>query len=398
MHMDNLEAIRRNNLGRDPERLAMKYSKMRQSPFVFLRGACHLFYDNLPDVDIFRNAPVSWCCGDMHFENFGSYKGENRLVYFDVNDFEEAALAPVTWDLARLLVSILCGADALNATEEEAKEAAKSCLDAYKGALLNGKPLWVERDTSNGLVKDLLGDLQNRLRSDFLDRRTKKYGNLRMLKVDGVKALPASAEQKGMVVEFMGKFAQTQPSPEFYRVIDVARRIAGTGSLGVDRYVVLVEGKGSPDSNYLLDIKEAKPSALYPRLSGFGLKQPQWESEARRVVSVQKRMQAVDHAFLHAVQMDGKSCILKALQPSEDRVAIGEWGRKLDRLKAVVSTMGRVLAWDHLRSSGRSGASNADELVEFAATLREEEMLDAAQSMTQTTRSQWQEFVESGLA
>ncbi len=396
--MENLEAIRRNNLGRDPERLAMKYAKMRQSPFVFLRGACHLFYDNLPDAPVFRNAPVSWCCGDMHFENFGSYKGDNRLVYFDVNDFDEAALAPVTWDIARLLVSILCGADALNATEEEAMEAARSCLDAYRGALCNGKPMWVERDTSNGLVKDLLGELKERQRVDFLDRRTRKSGGMRMLRVDGVKALPASVEQKGAVVEFMEQFAQTQPSPEFYRVIDIARRIAGTGSLGVDRYVVLVEGKGSPDSNYLIDIKEAKPSALYPRLSEFGLKQPQWETEAQRVVCVQKRMQAVDHAFLHAVKLDGKSCILKALQPSEDRVAIGEWGRKLERLKAVVSTMGRVLAWDHLRSSGRSGASCADELIEFAASFREEEMLDAAQSMTRTTKDQWREFVASPLA
>ena len=36
---------------------------------------------------------------------------------------------------------------------------------------------------------------------------------------------------------------------------------------GVERYVVLVEGKGSPDGNYLLDIEEAKPSAMVPHLA-----------------------------------------------------------------------------------------------------------------------------------
>ena len=104
-----ISAIISNNAGRDPERLAMKYAKMAQSPFIFLRGACHLFYDTLPDSPLFRDAPLAWCCGDLHFENFGSYKGDNRLVYFDINDYDEAALAPATWDMIRLLTSIQCG-------------------------------------------------------------------------------------------------------------------------------------------------------------------------------------------------------------------------------------------------------------------------------------------------
>ena len=44
-----IDAIFSNNEGRDPDRLALKYAKMAQSPpFIFLRGACHLFYDALP--------------------------------------------------------------------------------------------------------------------------------------------------------------------------------------------------------------------------------------------------------------------------------------------------------------------------------------------------------------
>src|SRR5512135_2789714 len=97
-----VEAILKHNAGRDPERLALKLSKMAQNPFVFLRGTCHLFYDNLPDVPALHNTPLAWNCGDLHFENFGSYKADNRQVYFDVNDFDEAALAPVTWDMSRL--------------------------------------------------------------------------------------------------------------------------------------------------------------------------------------------------------------------------------------------------------------------------------------------------------
>ncbi len=391
-----ISAIICNNAGRDPERLAMKYAKMAQSPFIFLRGASHLFYDTLPDSPLFRDTPLAWCCGDLHFENFGSYKGDNRLVYFDINDYDEAALAPVTWDMIRLLTSIQCGADALNATHAEALAVSQSCLDAYRSALINGKPLWVERETSGGLVNVLLTALQGRERSAFLDKRTIRKGHHRSLILDGVKALPASDAQKKIVTEFMEDFASRQPRPEFFDVLDIGRRIAGTGSLGVERFVVLVEGKGSPDGNYLLDIKEAKPSALAPHLARLGIKQPIWLDEASRVVSVQNRMQAVDHAFLQAVKLDGLPCILRGLQPSEDRVAIGEWGKKLDRLKDVVTTMGRILAWDQLRASGRSGAAGADELIAFAQRNDwTKEMLDVATEMTLTTRQQWKIFTEA---
>lgn len=391
-----IEKISLNNAGRDPERLAMKYAKMAQNPFIFLRGACHLFYEALPDSPLFRDVPLAWCCGDLHFENVGSYKGGNRLVYFDINDYDEAALAPVTWDMVRLLTSIQCGADALNATHAETLAVGQSCLDAYRSALIDGKPLWVERETSVGLVNTLLTTLQNRERAAFLDKRTIRKTHRRSLILDGVKALPASEEQKEMVTQFMDHFAATQPDQKFFQVLDIGRRIAGTGSLGVERFVVLVEGKGSPDGNYLLDIKEAKPSAMMPHLARLGIKQPAWTDEASRVVSVQKRMQAVDHAFLHPVKLDGLSCILKGLQPTEDRVAIGEWGKKLDRLKEVVSIMGRILAWDQLRASGRSGSASADELIAFAQRGDwMAEMLDAANEMTLTTQQHWKIFTEA---
>jgi uncharacterized protein (DUF2252 family) len=393
---DIVAAIQHNNAGRDPERLSMKYAKMAQSPFIFLRGACHLFYDNLPDTPLFRDAPLAWCCGDLHFENCGSYKGDNRQVYFDINDYDEAALAPATWDIIRLLTSIQCGTDSLNATHAEALAASQTCLEAYRSALINGKPLWVERETSAGLVKDLLTTLQGRERVAFLDKRTTRKNRHRALILDGVKALPASDDQKKLVTEFMDTFASAQPDPKFYKVLDIGRRIAGTGSLGVERFVVLVEGKGSPDGNYLLDIKEAKPSALAPHLARLGIKQPDWPDEASRVVTVQKRMQAVDHAFLQPVKLNKLPCILKGLQPSEDRVAIGEWGKKLDRLKEVVSTMGRILAWDQLRASGRSGSASADELIAYAQRGHwVKEMLDAATDMAQTTQQQWKEFTSA---
>jgi uncharacterized protein (DUF2252 family) len=384
-----ITALQAHNAGRDPELLAMKYRKMAQDAFLFLRGADHLFYDALPDDALFRKAPLAWSCGDLHVENFGSYKGDNRQVYFDINDFDEGALAPASWDLVRLLASIQCGAKAMKTGAGDAVALSRRCTDAYRAALAEGKPRWVERETSTGLINVLLCDLQTRKRADFLDKRTERKGQRRSLKLDGAKALPLLPGQREKLASFMREFAAAQDDPGFYTMLDAARRIAGTGSLGLMRFVVLVEGKGSPDGNYLLDIKECKPSVLAPHLAAMHFRQPIWPDQATRVVTVQKRMQAVDHAFLHAVSMDGRSCTLRGLQPSEDRVDLD--GRKLGRLEDVIATMGCNLAWDQLRAAGRGGAANADDLIAYG---RRDDwvqpMLDASAAMATLTQQQWQ--------
>jgi uncharacterized protein (DUF2252 family) len=108
--LDIAAEIAKFNSGGDAERLNMKYQRMRASPFSFLRGTCHLFHKRLPPGGVLEASPPTWVCGDMHLENFGSYKGGNRLVYFDVNDFDEACLAPSLYEIVRLLTSVLVAA------------------------------------------------------------------------------------------------------------------------------------------------------------------------------------------------------------------------------------------------------------------------------------------------
>jgi uncharacterized protein (DUF2252 family) len=360
--IDIPQTIAHFNAGRDPERLAMKYKAMRASPFVFLRGTCHLFYERLPQDELLDGAPPVWICGDMHLENFGSYKADNRLIYFDNNDFDEACLAPNLYELVRLLTSVLVGASDLKLSRAQALALCHTAVQAYGAALAFGKARWIEPETSSGMVRDLFDALASRTRAAHLDRRTTLKGKSRVLKVDGKKALPASDERRAAVMQFMLQFAAGESDPEFYRVLDVARRVAGTGSLGVDRYVILVEGKGSPNGNYLIDLKEALSSSVVPHLH---TPQPQWQTQAQRVVEIQRRNQAVSQAFLHAVEFNQRAYVLRSLQPSEDRVALKDWNGKLPRLEGVVNSMAELSAWAHLRSGGRQKSSIADELIAF---------------------------------
>ena len=381
--MDVVAQIRAANTGRDPQRLQLKYRAMRGSTFAFLRGTCALFCARQPRGGVFKSAPAVWACGDLHLENFGSYRADNRLVHFDINDFDESALAPASWDLVRLLTSVLIGADDLHVGENAAHALCQALLDAYAGALVLGKAGWVERDTATGLIRSLLDDLQDRKRGEFIDARTVTRDGKRQLRVDGGKALPASGPERAMVMAFMAEFAKSQADAAFYKPLDVARRIAGTGSLGVERYVIMTRGNGAPDGQYLLDLKHAMPSALAGHLK---LKQPRWKTEAHRIVAVQQRAQAAPMAFLHPVLMDERPFVLRGLQPSEDRVRLDRATPKA--LAQAIDAMGRMLAWSQLRSAGRDGSAIADELIDFGARRKwRKEVLDAARTCAAQVRA-----------
>lgn len=157
-----VERIRQFNAGRDPERLAQKYQAIADNPFSFLRGTCHLFYEDFPAGDFVENAPAGWLCGDLHLENFGTYKGDNRLTYFDINDFDEGMLAPAHWDLSRFLVSLLVAAESIKVRPAEALALCHCFLDTYASTLSRGDARWVERTTATGMVRNLLSELRKR--------------------------------------------------------------------------------------------------------------------------------------------------------------------------------------------------------------------------------------------
>ncbi len=388
-----VKRIQQFNAGRDPERLVMKYRNMRSNAFVYLRSTCHLFPAQLPDQKTLAKAPAIWSCGDLHLENFGSYKGDNRLTYFDINDFDESALIPASWDVVRVLASIRLASAELEFKSERVREIIDMWLDAYFRALRQGSARWLERDTAVGPVRELLATVTTRKRKDFLDSRTVKHSNKRRLLVDGKKALPASKTQRTQVDEFMTQFAGTQDEKNFYDVLDVGRRIAGNGSLGVDRFVVLVRGGGNPDNNYLLDLKQATPSALSTALT---IKQPTWQSEGERVVTLTQRCQAVPVAFLHAIRMNGRDYVLRDLQPSADRVSFSDEVRSEDRLNELMQTIGECTAWSHLRGSGRQGSAIADELVEFACNAQWPKLLRKASALcAETICSEWKTYSEA---
>ena len=389
MALSVAQSILDDNRGREPERLRRKFRLLRADPFAFYRGTCHLFYSNLPRNTVLAAAPALLVCGDLHLENFGAYKGDNRLVYFDLNDFDEAALAPFTLDLLRFVSSIHVAASHLRLSTRQAEGLGSMFLDRYRQWILDGKARWLERSTADGMVRDLLGGVINRTRRQLLKARTVRAGAGRRLRLNE-RALPIAKEERGRLTSIIERFGAARGERRFYRLLDAARRVAGKSSLGLERYVLLVEGKGSPRGNYLLDLKRAVPSAL---ALASARRQPRWASEAQRVVTTQRIAQAISPALLHAVTIGRQSYVLKELQPMTDRLDLARWDGGIERLELAVASMAAATAWAHLRGCCRYGACAVDDLQRYVGGAKWQQALSGmASHCSERTLQQWSAY------
>jgi len=360
------ERILKFNNDRRSQLLKYKYKAMRESPFRFYRGTCHLFYEDFPQTSELNKTPHSWLSADLHIENFGTYKGDNRLVYFDINDFDEALLGPVAWDICRLLTSNYLACMPLKFSEADAERLNLQFLREYTKSLKAGKAKTIEDASSEGIIKDFLKSLKHRKLKEVIKEHTEKIDGRRHFVSDSEHIIHTPEVLKTKVKHIMKAWDRKRNKEGTTEVIDTALRIMGTGSLGLERYVVLVKlNKGAEMS--LIDIKKANPSAALPYCH---VRQPKWESDAKRVIEIQSRMQFTAPALLEDVEYSGESFIIKEMQLPQDKMNVLGLLEKRDDYELLISGMANVTAWSQLRSGGRQGSAIADELIEFGNKTR----------------------------
>jgi uncharacterized protein (DUF2252 family) len=373
-------------------RLAIRYAAMRASPFAFLRATCHLFYARARQRALLPAAPAGWISGDLHLENFGSFRGANGLACFDINDFDEAALAPGTWDMLRLATSILVWARTRHRLAGERRALAKISLNAFADALMSGRPQALERTEVTGAVRTLLRQVERRSAQTRLNLRTERRdgtGPL-CLRLDPFHALPAPRLERIRVTSGIERFAAGHPNPQSFRVLDVARRVAGLGSLGLPRWLVLVEGNGSPNGCWLLDIKAARRSSAAAVVRA---RQPRWPSDAARIVAVERQLQAEPPALLSNIALGREQYIIRELQPERDRLHLGHLDGEPAVISEILQTMGRQAAFALLRGAGQRRAARAAEWVDFArGSGWRGELLHRARELAHLVHADWIQF------
>src|ERR1700743_3694359 len=352
------------NEGLLPDKVQMKYEAMAENAFRFFRGTCHLFYEDLAAAEPLPLSPLAWICGDLHIENFGSYKGDNKLIYFDLNDFDEALLAPASYETVRMVTSIFIAFDNLGFEEEKALKMAQLFMKTYSATLAKGKAISIEPRTAKGIVCDFLTAATKNTYKDLLKKRTISKKKSIMLSLEDERHFKLDKALRRDLKAHINEWIKTSSDgPYNYKVVSTVFRLAGTGSIGVKRYLFLLKSTNTKNHYLLLDMKQARPSSVQPYVP---VQQLAWDTEAARVIGVQQRMQNVSAALLSTTEFRGESFMIQELQPVKDSIKFKQLKDYRDMYQ-VIDDMASLTASAQLRSGGRQGAGNLDELMAFGA-------------------------------
>lgn len=367
----------------------LKWQALKESPFRFFRGTCHIFAGDFVKLYKYKPKVRSWICGDLHFENFGSFKGENRLVYFDLNDFDEAILASPEPEITRFLASVIIAAHQMKASSLRLHKTLHDIVDAYVETLQAGKALMLEQEVAHGEFRKYFERLSTFDRQAFIAKRTTKKKGVLQLKPDNIHFITVNDEQKNKIYHALAPLMDTS---HFRHLVfeDAAERIAGTGSLGQERYGVLCYSN-KKGKHYLIDVKEARQSC-YKNL--VKIKQPRFKNEAERINMVGYLMQFNSPAFIASVQMDRKWFRVRELQLTEDRMDLAHFGTDFGLLSEVAAEMAVLLGYAHIRSSGHLGASTADELMDFAGRNQwQRDIIELSGELAKRNNKYYQQFM-----
>jgi uncharacterized protein (DUF2252 family) len=321
---DALSAVEESNRGRIPDLTPIRVGRMAATPFAFLRGSAGLMAFDLARTPMTRIS--AQLCGDAHAANFGLYGDARGGLVIDLNDFDETVHGPWEWDLKRLAASVVLAGREAGADENTCRAAAYDVAGAYRRTmrLLAKLPVldaWNaiadEELVSHTDAHDLLGTLERvseKARANtsgrFAARSTEAVdeGGRRFVDAPPVlRRIPddEAARVAASLEAYVTTLSEDRlPLLARHSVHDVAFRVVGTGSVGTRSYVVLLlDHRGEP---LVLQVKEARSSALVPHLATAGFEAPPADHEGRRVVLGQKRMQVVSDILLGWTTVDGR--------------------------------------------------------------------------------------------
>jgi uncharacterized protein (DUF2252 family) len=386
------------NRDRNPKLVRLKLRRMVKDPFAFFRGTDHLFarqWDRLAPPDV---GPSVLLCGDLHLENFGAYRTSDGDFLYDINDFDEALVAPCSLDLVRCMTSILLAAQNWRQTPVQAMRNLLAFLDRYRTtvvkAVRTGGVGELALGTARGPIWDLLQKPSQSDPGESLDRLTERSGGkARRLERASGRFRDVGRGRQRRVRDAVEGYAKGLDESGPYRVVDVAYRIAGTGSLGLERYAVLVRDARppGPERSRVLDIKEARPSALLP-CAGGEVQPVDGGSDARRVVRAQRQLQARPASGLDVIDVGGRSYRLRELVPEENRTGLDQLRTRPRRLRRAVGIAGRLTAWAHVRGSRLDVADRSQALSDWAEGPGLDAVIASAVRFADRTRRDYKAF------
>jgi uncharacterized protein (DUF2252 family) len=365
---------------RVPELLPIRYGRMASSAFAFFRGAALPMASDLAATP--RSGLTVQLCGDAHLSNFGAFASPERHLVFDINDFDETVPGPWEWDVKRLATSIEIAGRTNGYSGKVRRGCVLATVAAYRRSMrtfADTDPLEVwyshadleriqalaegsmharqrktlARNIAKAQTRDNLGALGRFASVQDGEPRLKAEPPLVVPVRDiwGMAAAEASetAEQlRRLLSDYRDTLGpERRPLLDRYRLVDMARKVVGVGSVGTRSWMLLmIDDDRHP---LFLQDKEAGPSVL-ERFVGAS----EYDNGGQRVVVGQRLMQAVSDIFLGWVRVTGfdgetRDFYLRQLRDWKGSAEVETM------LPAGMSRYGELCGWTLARAHARTG-------------------------------------------
>jgi uncharacterized protein (DUF2252 family) len=345
--------------GRRPHLLPIRWHRMKMSPFSFYRGTAALMALDLGRLP--RSGVEVQVCGDAHLLNLGAYAAPDGHLVFDLNDFDETCRGPFEWDLKRLAASLAVAGREAGHKDRVCRDVVRSMVRAYRQSVAlfsemrvlelarfeivptsTGKPLaplfeHAARNTPRELLKkvtrpDSEGFAEFQSHRPFL--------------------APLQPAQATRVIGSLAAYRATlgpgrQQVLDAYAPWDLAFKVSGTGSVGVEAYLALFFGNG-PGDPLFLQLKEQDASCWKPYLGSAKAYGRSYSHQGRRAAEGQLRTQTVSDPFLGWTDFAGREFLVR--QWSDHRAALDVSMLTNGVMEDYAILCGRVLAKAHART------------------------------------------------
>lgn len=363
--------------------LPVRYARMLVSPFTFYRGAAAVMAADLASTA--HSGLQVQLCGDAHLANFGGFAAPDRTMVFDLNDFDETIPGPFEWDVKRLVASFAVAGRDRGFSPSVRRDLELRAVRSYRDAMTSFAPLpriavWYERLDADaisrrwgavlgskavGRFEKAVAKAQSKTSSKAFARYTTRdaEGHLQLVSqppllvpleelADGTDVARARAQAQ-LVLDTYDE--SLLPDRRWllagYRLVGVARKVVGVGSVGTRCWVALLVSVHDEQDALVLQVKEAGDSVL-DRFLGTNT----FTSQGERVVAGQRILQAAGDVLLgwtRVEALEGGTRDFYVRQLWDWKVSADLATLDVERLGIYAELCGWTLARAHARSGDR---------------------------------------------
>ncbi len=363
--LDPIILLEESSQGRLPELVPIRYGRMLESPFAFLRGAAIVMAADLATTA--ATGIKVQVCGDCHLVNFGGYGTPERNLVFDVNDFDETLPAPWEWDVKRLATSIIVAGRQIKTSAKNCEEAALTAACSYREHLdeyaqMSPLDVWYSHIDAKFLldfarsrkeqqdIERILKKAEKSTSAEVFPRLTEEVNGQRRIKDHPPLVFHAPSDDP-LEAEMLSVFHQYRETLrddlrvllDRYHLVDIAMKVVGVGSVGTRCAVALLIAED--DNPLFLQIKQANAPVLEPYAG-----KSNYQNQGQRVVVGQHLMQAASDLFLGwTCSKSGHDFYLRQLRDMKTSIDIE------DMSASDLIGYSKLCGWALARAHARSG-------------------------------------------